>query len=51
MREHIVRRALFDDHAAALKDDAIGNLIDETQLMGGDDHGQAVFDREPRDHV
>src|ERR1700753_2578424 len=51
MGENLVRGAFLDDGAAAQEYDAVGDLVGETQLMGRYDHGQAVLDREPPDHL
>ncbi len=48
--EHLVRRPFLDDRAAAEEHHAVGDFVGEAQLMGRDDHGQAVLDREPPDH-
>src|SRR6266403_6010214 len=43
-------RSLFDDRTAAEEDDAVRDFVGETQLVGRDDHGQAILDRQAPDY-
>src|SRR5450631_3228033 len=49
--KHLVRRSLFDNRTAAEKNHAVGDFVGEPQLVGRDDHGQAILDREAPDHL
>src|SRR6266436_968017 len=50
VRKNLVRRSLFDNGAAAEKDDPVRDLVGETQLVCRDDHGQPILDRQAPDH-
>ena len=43
IRDHVARRAFFNDRSGIHEDDAIGDFARETHLVRDDDHRHAVF--------
>ena len=47
--DHLIRRALFDDHALVHEDDLVGHIARECHLVRHDHHGHMLFGKRSDD--